>query len=129
MQAECDAQVTFSFQDWMNLNGSAIAFGQKQLILIPDLSIDMSEIRVPQFWVDDAVHTGDYYFAIQVNPDDSWIKIWGYTTHQQVKAIGAYDARDRCYCLPSETLILDIAVFQVVQRLCPNKATRFVESN
>lgn len=125
LQTEINSQATLLFQDWERINGSAIALGQKRLILVPDLSIDRSEIRVPQFWVDNANHAGDYYFAIQVDPDDAWIQIWGYTTHHQLKAIGEYDSRDRCYSLAMESLILDINVFSVVQLLCPDEPTRF----
>lgn len=125
LKTEINSQATLLFQDWEHINGGAITLGQKRLILVPDLAIDRSEIRVPQFWVDDANHAGDYYFAIQVDPDDAWIQIWGYTTHRQLKAIDEYDPRDRCYSLAMESLILDINVFSVVQLLCPDEPTRF----
>ncbi|MCY6493823.1 DUF1822 family protein [Leptolyngbya sp. GGD] len=125
LRSEINSQAALLFEDWARINGSSVQLGQKSFVLIPDLSIDRSEIRVPQFWVDDTDHAGDYYFAMQVEPDDSWLQLWGYTTHRQLKAIGEYDSRDRCYSLAMENLILDINVFSVVQLLYPDEPTRF----
>lgn len=109
---------------WEVVNGVAINLNGVRLGLIPSQDIDTSELRVPQEWVDIPSWAADYYLAAQVNPDDGWVQIWGYTTHQQLKACGSYDANDRTYCLDAYDLVQDLNGFWVVRQLCPHEETR-----
>ncbi|MEH2166394.1 MAG: DUF1822 family protein [Nostoc sp.] len=109
---------------WEVVNGTAITFDRDRLVLIPTLAIDDDELRVPQEWVDIPEWVADYYIAVQVNPDDGWIKIFGYTTHQILKTKGVYDAGDRTYSLESEDLISDINVLWVTRQLDRSEALR-----
>jgi hypothetical protein len=117
---------------WNFVNGTAITLGHssgngsnsKRLILIPDKTIDTSELRIPQEWIDLSSWAGDYYLAVQVNPDEPEVRVWGYTTHEQIKAIGTYDERDRTYCLDAQDLIQDLTVLWVVRQLNPNEVTQ-----
>lgn len=109
---------------WELVNGTVITLGTKRLLLIPDKSIDTSEVRVPQEWVDIPELIADYYLAVQINLDEMWLQIWGYTTHEQLKTGGTYDPDDRTYRLASELLIQDLNVLWVVQQLAPHEATR-----
>ncbi|MBW4455814.1 MAG: DUF1822 family protein [Nostoc indistinguendum CM1-VF10] len=102
---------------WEVVNGTAITFDRDRLVLIPTLAMDDDELRVPQEWVDIPEWVADYYVALQVNPDDGWIKIFGYTTHQILKTKGVYDAGDRTYSLEKEDLIPDINVLWVTRQL------------
>jgi hypothetical protein len=99
---------------WELVNGTVITLGTKRLLLIPDKSIDTSELRVPQEWVDIPELIADYYLAVQINLDEMWLQIWGYTTHEQLKTVGTYDPDDRTYRLASELLIQDLNVLWVV---------------
>ncbi|MDZ7964182.1 MAG: DUF1822 family protein [Nostoc sp. DedSLP03] len=109
---------------WEVVNGTAITFDRDRLVLIPTLAMDDDELRVPQEWVDIPEWVADYYIAVQVNPDDGWIKIFGYTTHQILKKKGVYDAGDRTYSLESEDLIPDINVLWVTRQLNRLEALR-----
>jgi hypothetical protein len=109
---------------WQLVNGTALTFASHRVILIPDKTIDTQEFRVPQEWIDIPSWAGDYYFAAQVNPDDASVLIWGYTTHEQLKTQGSYDADDRTYCLEAQALIRDLTVFGVARELCPQEVTR-----
>ncbi len=109
---------------WEVVNGTAITFDRDRLVLIPTLAMDDDELRVPQEWVDIPEWVADYYIAVQVNPDDGWIKIFGYTTHQILKTKGVYDAGDRTYSLESEDLIADINVLWVTRQLNRSEALR-----
>ncbi|KAM3090642.1 DUF1822 family protein [Phormidesmis sp. 146-12] len=113
---------------WNFVNGTAITLGDrlnnKRLILIPDKTIDTSELRIPQEWIDLTNWAGDYYLAVQVNPDEGWVRVWGYTTHEQIKAIATYDERDRTYCLDAQDLIQDLTVLWVVRQLNPTEVTQ-----
>ncbi|MBN3938387.1 DUF1822 family protein [Nostoc sp. NMS9] len=109
---------------WEVVNGTAITFDRDRLVLIPTLAMDDDELRVPQEWVDIPEWVADYYVAVQVNPDDGWMKIFGYTTHQILKTKGIYDAGDRTYSLEREDLILDINVLWVTRQLNQPEALR-----
>jgi hypothetical protein len=66
----------------------------------------------------------DYYLAAQVNPDDGWVRIGGYATHQQLKTNGSYDPSDRTYCLDEDDLIQDLNVLWVARQLGLEEPTR-----
>jgi hypothetical protein len=95
-----------------------------RLVLIPSAAIDNSELRVPQEWVDLPSWAGDYYLAAQVEPDEGWVRIWGFTTHARLKAAATYDAGDRTYAMDANDLIQDIDVLWTAQHLCPEEPTR-----
>ena len=109
---------------WEVVNGSAITLDSTRLILVPSETIDLSELRVPQEWIDIPSWAGDYYLAAQVEPDSGWVRIWGFATHQHLKTRGSYDANDRTYCLDEDELIKDINVLWVARQLCPDEQTR-----
>jgi Protein of unknown function (DUF1822) len=98
---------------WEVVNGTAITVDNLRLVLVPTLAIDGDELRVPQEWVDIPEFVADYYLAVMLNPDEEWMSIYGYTTHQKLKTIAAYDAGDRTYSLDSDDLIPDINVLWV----------------
>ncbi|NJO42899.1 MAG: DUF1822 family protein [Cyanobacteria bacterium CRU_2_1] len=115
---------------WEMVDGSAIVLQSRsenpiRLVLIQNAAIDLSELRVPQEWVDIPSWAGDYYLAAQVEPDDGWIRIWGFTTHARLKN-GTYDATDRTYSLDAEALITDLDVLWEAQQRCPNEVTQAV---
>ncbi|MFN6571883.1 DUF1822 family protein [Dendronalium sp. ChiSLP03b] len=109
---------------WEVVNGTAITFDNSRLVLIPSLAMDVDELRVPQEWLDIPEWVADYYLAIQVNPDDGWMRIFGYTTHYQLKNLGVYDASDRTYSLEFDNLIQDLNVLWVTQQLYPEEIRR-----
>lgn len=131
-QAKVWTQATQHPSFWEVVEGSAITLtGQAanplhtiRLVLIPSAAIDHSELRVPQEWVDLPSWAGDYYLAAEVEPDEGWVKIWGFTTHARLKARGTYDAGDRTYALDAHDLIQDLNVLWDAQQLCPEESTR-----
>ncbi|GAX38373.1 DUF1822 family protein [Nodularia sp. NIES-3585] len=109
---------------WEIVNGTAMSFDNSRLVLLPTLAMDVDELRVPQEWVDIPEWVADYYLAVQVNPDEEWIRIVGYTTHQQLKTLGVYDAGDRTYSLESDHLISDLNVLWTTRQLYPEETRR-----
>jgi hypothetical protein len=89
---------------WDLVTGAVITVGTTRIALIPTESIDLSELEVPQEWVDIPSWAADYYLGVQVDSDRGQIQIYGYTTHQQLKTQGVYDATDRTYCISSDDL-------------------------
>ncbi|QSJ16549.1 DUF1822 family protein [Nostoc sp. UHCC 0702] len=110
---------------WELVSGTAITLDATRLILVPSETIDLSELRVPQEWVDLPNWAGDYYLAVQVEPDESYVRIWGYCTHAQLKTKGNYDASDRTYVVDASDMITDISVLAVAWEFCANEATRY----
>ena len=111
---------------WTVVNGAAVTLDEVRVAVIPSETIDLSELRVPQEWIDIPSWVADYYFAVQVNPDDHQIRIWGYATHAQLKKQGSYDDNNRNYVLAAEEIVDDLSAFWVARELCPNETTRAV---
>ncbi|MDZ8187545.1 MAG: DUF1822 family protein [Nostoc sp. ChiSLP02] len=109
---------------WELVNGIALTLEATRLVLIPSEAIDLSEFRVPQEWVDIPSWVGDYYLAVQVEPDEGYVRIWGYCNHEKLKTQGSYDASDRTYSLDATDIINDISVLALARQLCPEEPTR-----
>lgn len=109
---------------WEFANGSAITLDEKRLVLIPSDELDTEELSVPQEWLDIPSFVADYYLAVQVDTEENWVKIWGYTTHKKLKEQGSYNQRDRSYSLDKRDLICDLNVLWVAQQFCPEEPTR-----
>jgi Protein of unknown function (DUF1822) len=109
---------------WEVVNGTAISFGNIKMVLIPTEAIDIDEFRVPAEWVDIPNWVADYYLAVQVNLEEKYFRVWGYTTHAQLKNQGSYDALDRAYCLDEDQLISDLNILWLSRQLCPNEIIR-----
>jgi hypothetical protein len=126
LEADSNCQVTVSPNIetlpslWEFVNGFALQVGQNRLILIPSEAIETDEFSVPQEWVDISSWAGNYYLAVQINLADEWLRIWGYTAHNQLKSQGIYDEFDRTYSLNQEDLITDLNVLWIERELNHN---------
>jgi hypothetical protein len=109
---------------WQFVNGSVLELNGKRIVLLPSKAIDCSELVIPQEWVDIPAWAGDYFMAIQIDPDAEMLHCWGYTTHQMMKSKARYDAGDRTYHLDAHHLIADVSGLSVVQQLNPNEVTQ-----
>lgn len=119
---------------WELVSGSALCCQGARLILVPTEALDDDELRVPQEWVDIPSWAGDYYLALQINPDEGSIRFGGWATHQLLKQNGDYDWRDRTYSLTalnhsfsdrfSNSFSNSFAALQVTQAQCPEAPKR-----
>ncbi|MEM9924487.1 MAG: DUF1822 family protein [Cyanobacteria bacterium P01_D01_bin.50] len=109
---------------WEITNGTGISFNGKRLVLIPSEAIDISELRVPQEWVDIPNWSADYYAAVQVNVEEGYIRIWGYTTNVDLKNMATYDANERAYCLDKEHLISNLSIIWISLQVCPEEVIK-----
>ncbi|MEH1916480.1 DUF1822 family protein [Nostoc sp.] len=116
------ASVWYSFSGipafWEFVNGIAILLEGRRIVLIPSEAIDDSELEVSQEWVDIPSWAADYYLAVQVKPDGEWIRIWGYTTHKELKSLAHYDSVDRTYCIDARHLTKDLTAFSLSYQFC-----------
>lgn len=109
---------------WELVSGTAIHLNRDRLLLLPTEAIDTDELRVPQEWVDIPGWAADYYLAVQVNPDDGWLRVTGFTTHQHLKTQGRYDWRDRTYSLEESDWVADLSALSVAQQLSSAESAR-----
>ncbi|MBD2432915.1 MULTISPECIES: DUF1822 family protein [Fischerella] len=103
---------------WEFVNGTCLTVGDLRLVLIPSDKSNLTEFRIPQEWVDIPNWVANYYLAVQINLEENWIGVWGYTTHQQIREKAKYDLMDRTYLLDEEDLIADINVMWVAREVC-----------
>lgn len=106
---------------WELVNGGAIQLGQTRLILIPSEQSYSSEFRVPREWLEIPHWAGNYYLAVEVNLEESYLQIWGYTTYEQLRYEGTCDRADETYSIDTEDLIEDLSVMWVARELYPSQ--------
>ncbi|MEZ2228919.1 DUF1822 family protein [Microcoleus sp.] len=117
--SETSVQLASSENLWEFVTGFAVNLGKSRLVIIPSETIDTDEFSVPQEWVDIPELAADYYLAVQVNLEDGWLRVWGFSTHRKLKTEGRYDAGDRTYSLDVEDLFENLNTLWVSQQLCP----------
>ncbi|AFZ42273.1 protein of unknown function DUF1822 [Halothece sp. PCC 7418] len=100
---------------WEFVNGTSITIGNQRLVIIPTEGTDLEALEVPQEWVDIAGWEADYYLAVQVETEANWLRVWGYTTYQQLKARGYYNAISKTYEIERQDLIEEINVMLFAQ--------------
>ena len=89
---------------WEVVNGSAIDLEQVRLVLLPQDSGNLEELIVPQEWLDISSWQGDYYLGVEINLEESGLRLWGYANQQKLKRRGNYEESDRTYHLPAQHL-------------------------
>ncbi|VXD17537.1 conserved hypothetical protein [Planktothrix serta PCC 8927] len=104
---------------WEIINGTKLTLGETQFLIIPTDKTNFSEFRIPQEWVDIPNWIAHYYIAVQINSDDHWMRMWGYTTYEKIRKQGKYDPIDRTYILDPEDLIEDLNTMWVARELFP----------
>ena len=109
---------------WSLVNGTALTLNGLRWVVMPTEAIDHDELRIPQEWVDLPSWAADYYLAVQVEPDEGWVKVWGYTTHHTLKTRGHFDADDRTYSLSEDDLISDLNILWLSRELNLPEPTR-----
>ncbi len=109
---------------WEIVGGSGLMVDATRLVILPMDTLDTDGLDVPQEWVDIPQWAADYYLAIQIDLENCWLRVWGYTTHQCLKQQADYDPCDRTYCLPGQSLNRDLNAFWTTHQLCPDADTR-----
>lgn len=105
---------------WEYLTGFALTIDGKRVIVIPD-ETDSDEFSIPFEWVDIPEWAGEYYLAVQIRPETGWLRVFGFTTHQQIKQKAEYDEVMRTYTLPQEQIIDDIEVLLTSLAIASNQ--------
>jgi Protein of unknown function (DUF1822) len=92
------------------VNGFALQLGKTRLVFIPSQSIDLTEIEIPQEWVDLPNWSADYYIPIQVDVEGKYLHLWTFISHYDLKNNCEFDPVFRNYEIPDriETKNLDV---------------------
>lgn len=110
---------------WEFIDGIPILWGNTRLLLIPHQTIELTELVVPQEWVDIPELVADYYLAVQVNLDneeeDCWMRVCGFASHGEMKQKGEYRRSDRSYLLSSEAWHQDLTLLWETGGISPPK--------
>ncbi|MEO1430336.1 MAG: DUF1822 family protein [Cyanobacteria bacterium J06633_8] len=109
---------------WQFVNGIDLNLTQVRLVLVPTEQSDSREFPIPQEWVDIPNWAANYYLAVQLNLEQSWLRVSGFVSHQQLRQKAQYDSIDRNYYVNYDDLIADINIMWVAQKLCTLKKTQ-----
>jgi len=90
------------------VNGFALQLDKTRLVFIPSQSIDMTEIEIPQEWVDLPNWAGDYYVPIQVDVEGKYLHLWTFISHYDLKNNGEFDRVFRNYEIADGSNNLDV---------------------
>ena len=116
-QAVCPWPHAAPFDIWHVVDGLPLSLGSKRIVVMLSETIDAAELKVPQEWLDISGLSADYYIAAYVDTDEQRLVLWGYTTYEQIKSQGSYDATERTYCLKDSDLVQDFSAFWVAQHI------------
>ncbi|MEA5485930.1 MULTISPECIES: DUF1822 family protein [Pseudanabaena] len=105
---------------WEYVNGFALTIDGKRVIVIPS-ETDSDEFSIPFEWIDIDAWAGEYYLAVQIRPDSGWLRVFGFTTHQQIKQKAEYDKVMRTYTLSQEQIIDDMDVLLTSLAIASNQ--------
>jgi Protein of unknown function (DUF1822) len=111
---------------WEILNGTGFSLGGKRLYLIACEKSCIQQFTIQQEWVDILNMAANYYVAVQINLAESWLRIWGYASYEQIREQARYDPLDRAYVLDGEDLITDLNVMWVS---CLSSENRILDIN
>ena len=103
---------------WQSLDGVAINLpqtpSQVRLVLIPTEDFDTEELRVKQEWLNNPDLAGDIYLAVQVSLEESWLRVWGFTSHQELHEQGSYDVSDGSYAIDRSDLWFNLETIPAI---------------
>jgi hypothetical protein len=104
---------------WEGTAGAALDWGEIRLVLLATETPGENTLTVPREWVDVPVFAGDYYLHVELDmdSDESWLIVTGYTTHQAIRNQGQLDPITRAYEIPREALVPDLTLLLFAQRL------------
>ncbi|BAZ17531.1 hypothetical protein NIES4071_94110 [Calothrix sp. NIES-4071] len=103
---------------WEVVNGCNVTVNNTKLVIIPKDKSNPSEFEVEAEWVNIPDWAGQYYLAVQLDLEQSWLRVWGYTTHQQIINHASFNQLTRTYCLENSFLIEDLNIMWVARQYC-----------
>ena len=109
---------------WQIVTGTAIELNQKRLIIIPHEVNNSSELQVPREWIDIPNWTGDYYLGVEINLEQCWMRVSGYTTYEQLREQSKYNVVNETYSLAAEELVEELTTLWTMIELEWNYQSR-----
>lgn len=118
-EEDLPCQVSFDASVWEVVDGTALTLGQTRIVLIPVEQSHLSEVCIPQEWIDIPNWVPDYYLAVHLNLEDCWMRVCGFATRAQILKRSHYDRIVQTYVLNASDLIENLDVMWVAQDICP----------
>ncbi|WP_164929351.1 DUF1822 family protein [Gloeobacter violaceus] len=109
---------------WQWVAGTALAVGERRLLVVAGEEPAADELCVPQEWIDIPTWAADYYLAAQVAPEAGAVQLWGFISHRRLKEVAVYDAQRRQYCLIAGDLVREMACLPAALHLELAEPTR-----
>jgi Protein of unknown function (DUF1822) len=106
---------------WEVINGKAIIYGNKRLVIIPSDAIDLQDFAIPQEWVDVPRLAGDYYLPVQVDLENRYLHIWGFISRRTLKEKAERDPIYRTYYVDGDDVISDLDTLWAACQLCSDE--------
>lgn len=103
---------------WEVINGKAIIYRNKRLVIIPSDAIDLQDFAIPQEWVDIPRLAGDYYLPVQVDLENRYLHIWGFISRRTLKEKADRDTIYRTYYVNGDDIISDLDTLWAACQLC-----------
>ena len=92
---------------WEFLNGTVIEVKGNRIVLITETT-ETDELCICQEWIDIPSWQGDYFVAVQINPEDDWVRLRGFIEYSLLQRLkdkkGIYDKQERAYYIPNKYL-------------------------
>ena len=92
---------------WEFLNGTVIEVKGNRIVLITETT-ETDELCICQEWIDILSWQGDYFVAVQINPEDDWVRVRGFIDYSLLNRLkdkkGIYDKQERAYYIPNKYL-------------------------
>lgn len=114
-EEDLPCQISFDASIWEVVNGAALTIDKTRIVLIPVEQSHLSEVCVPQEWIDIPAWVADYYLAVQLNLDECWMRVYGYATRAQVLSQSHYDRIIQTYVLDATSWVENLDVMWVAQ--------------
>ncbi|MCU0534355.1 MAG: DUF1822 family protein [Hydrococcus sp. Prado102] len=106
---------------WEVINGKAIIYGNKRLVIIPSDALDIQDFAIPQEWVDIPRLAGDYYLPVQIDLENRYLHIWGFVSRRTLKEKADYDPIYRTYYIESDRVITNLDMLWAACQLCSDE--------
>ncbi len=100
---------------------------RQRLVVLASEQLDLDEWTVPQEWVDSPAMVAEYFLTAQVNPDDSSVRLVGFTTQQRLKKEGQLDLNQRIYSLTQEDWLGDLSLLALSVDAWPEAQAETIE--
>ena len=94
------------------VNGFVLQVGESRIVFVPSTTVDISEMEIPQEWVDLPNWAANYYVSVRVDLEQQYLHLWGFISHTDLKAKAELDPVFNNYHVDGLDTISDLRLLQ-----------------